>query len=103
MVPEAVDYIAIIAIPGGLALALWGIRWATRHLRRQRRDPWRALVLMQAFRIVLIGLCLAALGAGLWWRENAVVVLAAIIFGEEMLESGVFLAALRNDIARRRP
>jgi hypothetical protein len=50
---------------------------------------------------VLIGLCLSALGAGLWWRESAVVGLAAIIFGEEMLESGVFLAALRNDIALR--
>ncbi len=79
-----------------------GTVFAVRSVARCRsraiglRDPWRALELMRGFRLSVIGLSIASFGAAWLWSIGWLAVLAAIIGGEELLESSVAIAAIRN-------
>jgi hypothetical protein len=90
---------AVLLVAAGLVIFLRGIR-ALGAARTDARDPERALLVARAFRVWIMGLCLLVLGgawlAGVGWLA----VIALIVLGEEMLETSVMVAALR-DGARR--
>ena len=68
---------------------------------RHKKDPERALSIVQSFRIGIIGLCLTGVGCGIWFELTPLFWLSLIIGGEELLESTVIITALRHspDIA----
>lgn len=90
---------ALLLAAAGLVVFVRGVR-AMGAARTQARDPERALLVARAFRVWIMGLCVVVLGvawlAGLGWLA----VIALIVLGEEMLETSVMVAALR-DGARR--
>jgi len=89
------------AYPAGLliVLGIGGAVWsAARGVARARRvrDPLRALAIMQGFRIAIVSLAVAAIGAAWWWQIGWLFVLALVIGGEELLESTVVITALKH-------
>jgi hypothetical protein len=89
-------YGAIVLIALGLAIVIWSLRRGAGTARRRVRDPGRALALVQGFRIGIIGLSLAGIGAAWLWQLEPLLVLSLIIGGEELLESSVVIAALKR-------
>jgi hypothetical protein len=87
---------AVILMAVGPAVAWSGVRWGATGPHRRMRDPDRALGLVRGFRITIVGLCLTAVGAALYWQIGWLLVLSLIIGGEELLESSVHIAALRH-------
>jgi hypothetical protein len=78
----------------GLALGCAAVRrW--RNAARLRRDPERALAYALGFRTGILGLCAAAFGLGWLLGLEWLVLVSLIVLGEEMLEIGVMIAALR--------
>ena len=51
---------------------------------------------MQGFRISVVCLAAAAIGAAWWWQIGWLFVLALVIGGEELLESTIVIAALKH-------
>ena len=93
-------WIAIAVIGAGTLFALYEAREGFRATRRYARDPERALALMQSFRLCVVGLALVGMGSA-WICEIPVLLgLSLAIAGEELLESTVMIAALK-DWARR--
>ena len=92
----------IAAIAAGLWLAIDGVG---TQIRRRRRwaltGPTELLSLARSFRRAVIGLALAGVGAGLLYGLSWLVVLSLIIGGEEVLESSVIAADLRDEEKRR--
>ncbi len=84
----------------GLALAVWGGCHGVSTAQREVRDPRRALALLQGFRILIIGLALAGIGAAWCWEIGWLLGLSMIIGGEELLESTVVITALRHETLR---
>ena len=93
--------LAALLIPFGLAMFVLGIRRGAAGMRRHRRDPPRALALLRGFRISIVGLCLAGVGAGLFWDIGWLVGLSLIIGGEELLESTVVITAMTHPVPPR--
>jgi hypothetical protein len=89
------SYPAVLFIAVGLTAAVWS---AYRGVARagRLRDPWRALAIMQGFRLCVVSLALAAIGAAWWWQIGSLFGLALIIGGEELLESTVVITALKH-------
>ncbi|HZR80265.1 MAG TPA: hypothetical protein VFD92_04130 [Candidatus Binatia bacterium] len=89
-------------VGAGVPLLASGVRrWA--RVRQEARDPERALLIALGFRRAIIGLC--ALVFGLAWMLSVgwLMAIAAIVVGEETLESSVLIAALRDGARARRP
>jgi len=84
---------------GGTLLVVRGVRDFLRA-RRHARDPERALLVARSFRVAIMGLCLTVFAgawiAGLGW----LVAISLIVLGEEMLETSVMVAALRDGAER---
>src|SRR5262245_64963833 len=97
---EALLHLSWRVYPAGLLFAL-GMVFATAAVRRWRiaagieRDPERALAYALGFRTGILGLCAMAFGLGWLWQIAWLLVVSLIVLGEEMLEIGVMLAALR--------
>ena len=86
-------YPAVLLMAVGLTVAAWSVyRAVTLALRS--RDPWRALAIMHGFRIGVVSLAVAAIGAAWWWQSGSLFGLALVIGGEELLESTVVIKAL---------
>lgn len=94
-------HVAPLLIPFGLAMLVVGIRRGAAGMRRYHRDPHRSLALLRGFRISVVGLCLAGLGAGWFWNIGWLVGLSLIIGGEELLESTVVIAAMTHPVRPR--
>lgn len=92
------SHLAALLIPFGLAMFMVGVRRGAAGLRRYHRDPPRALALLRGFRISIVGLCLAGLGAGLFWDIGWLIGLSLIIGGEELLESTVVITAMTHPV-----
>jgi branched-subunit amino acid ABC-type transport system permease component len=90
-------YPAALLILFGLAAAAWSIRRAVRRALRSR-DPWRALAIARGFRIAIVALAVAAIGAAWWWQSAPLFGLALVIGGEELLESSVVIKALEHGL-----
>src|SRR5262245_19305830 len=86
---------AWLLVFAGIALLVRGIRrW--RALPPGLRDPARALAIARSGRIIILGLGVIALGTGWLLSIGAVVLLALVFIGEEMLETSTMILALRR-------
>lgn len=81
----------------GILLLFWGVRRGATAAQRLRADPPKALGIVRGFRIAVIGLCLGAYGAGLWWRIDWLMTVAIVICLEEIAESSFYIAALKRE------
>ena len=88
-------YPAAALMAAGLMLTAYSVYRGVGNVRRERRDPMRALVLFRGFRLAIIGLSLAGIAAAWWWHVGWLLGLSLIIGGEETLESSTIIAALR--------
>ncbi len=79
----------------GLATAWAGSSLAGRGLRQRVGGGSNMQDFVRGFRIAVIGLVLAGLGAAWWWHVTWLFVLSLVFGGEEILESTVHLAILR--------
>ena len=70
-------------------------------MRDRSTDPGHALTFVQGFRIMIMGLCVAGLGAGWLWDSKWLLGLSLIIGAEELLESSVIIKALKESPARK--
>jgi len=81
----------------GIGLALCGLLMALNGLRGALRgDSGKILPWIQGFRLTIIGLALAGLGAAWAWHLTWLLVLTLAIAGEETLESSMVIFALRR-------
>jgi len=90
---------AVVAIAAGAALLGWALYGDRRALPSKRRAR-QALALLSRFRRAVAGVCLCAAGAGWLLEVSWLWTLALIIGGEEVLESSVMIAALRDEQQR---
>lgn len=84
----------------GLTFATWSVRQGIIAARRAARDPGRALALLRGFRMGVVGLALAGIGAAWCWQLGWLLGLSLIIGGEELLESTVVISALHHGVRR---
>ena len=92
-------YPATAMIGLGGALALWGLRTEALGLRDSLRgDHSRIVVWIQGFRLSIIGLALAGIGAAWALHLTWLLVLSLAIGGEETLESSLVIFALRRKL-----
>lgn len=90
-------YPATALIGLGASLALWGLRAEVLGLRDSLRgDHTRIVVWIQGFRLSIIGLALAGIGAAWALHLTWLLVLSLAIGGEETLESSIVIFALRR-------
>src|ERR1700674_1936155 len=87
----------------GLSIALAGIAAFYGAVRLQvvswkepREVEKTPLVLVSAIRLAVLGACLFAFSAGWVLEQTWVMVLAAVIGGEELLETSVAASALKE-------
>ena len=90
-------YPATALILLGGALALWGLWTEALGLRDSLRgDHSRIVVWIQGFRLSIIGLALAGIGAAWALHLTWLLVISLAIGGEETLESSIVIFALRR-------
>lgn len=89
-------YPACIIALAGAWLALAGVQREFESRRRAWRDPQKPIALVAGFRLLLIGVPLIAIAAAWMWQITWLFWLAAIIAGEETLETSLVLHGLRE-------
>lgn len=87
----------------GAVLVLRGLRLLGNGLGLSIWDPDKSLTLVRGFRWGVTGLAVMALAAAWQWHLLWLLLLALAIGGEELLESSLVVAALRQgkELARR--
>ncbi len=89
-------YPAAVLIAVGLAVTVWSVSRGVCGAGRHVRDPMRALALLRGFRVGIIGVSLAGVGAAWAWQLGWLLGLSLIIGGQELLESSIVIATLRR-------
>ncbi|WP_421864003.1 hypothetical protein [Parvibaculum sp.] len=89
-----------LALAGAL-LVVRGVR-AFLRARRHARDPERALLVARSFRVAIMGLCFGVFAAAWIAQLGWLLAISLIVLGEEMLETSVMVAALRDGARRER-
>ena len=90
-------YPAAVLMAVGASLFLLGMAKEWRGLRLALSgDPAKILIFLLGFRLSIIGLALAGIGAAWTWHLTVVLVLSLVIGGEELLESSVHIFAVRR-------
>ena len=89
-------YPASALIGLGAVFLFAGIRIEVEGIRRPMGDSSKMVTVIRGFRITVIGLSLAGLGAAWNWHITWLFVLSLIFGGEEVLESSVHLFILRR-------
>lgn len=92
-------YPAWVLIAIGLSISVWGVGRGIAAAHNEPRDPGRALAILRGFRVGVVGLAMAGIGAAWCWHLGWLLGLSLIIGGEELLESTVVIAALRRGAA----
>ncbi len=90
---------AVAAMVLGFALLCQCVRVELAAYRGSSRSEQR-LALLRGFRFAVVGFALIGLGAGLVWEIGWLWMLALIVGGEELLESSVLIAAVRDECRR---
>ena len=80
----------------GVAILFSGIRLEVEGIRRPTGDSTKMVTVIRGFRVAVIGVALAGLGAAWTWHITWLFVLSLIFGGEEVLESSVHLFILRR-------
>ena len=80
----------------GVAILSSGIRLEVEGIRRPTGDSMKMVTVIRGFRITVIGVSLAGLGASWTWHIMWLFVLSLVFGGEEVLESSVHLFILRR-------
>ena len=80
----------------GAAILLSGIRLEVEGIRLPSGDSMKMITVIRGFRIAVIGVALAGLGAAWTWNIMWMFVLALVFGGEELLESSVHLFILKR-------
>lgn len=98
-------YPAAVIIAAGVAIAAVGLRREIDGIRRPIRDPTKVLTFVRGFRLAVIGLALAGIGAAWAWHLTWLLVLSLVIGGEETLEGTIIIFALTRgrDLKLRAP
>lgn len=94
-------YQASILLAGGAWILAIGLRREVRAIRLSAADPAKSLALMQAFRVAIIGLCMAALGLAWLTQTFWLAILALVVGGEETFESTMAIGAISPRSGRR--
>ena len=89
-------YLASALIGLGAVFLFAGIRLEVEGIRRPTGDSSKMVTVIRGFRIAVIGLSLAGLGAAWNWHITWLFVLSLIFGDEEVLESSVHLFILRR-------
>ena len=80
----------------GAAILTSGLRLEVDGIRRPTDDPIKMVTVIRGFRVAVIGVALASLGAA-WIRSVTWLFVLSLVFGgEEVLESSVHLFILRR-------
>ena len=101
------SYPAVGLIVLGLALTLRAIHGCRAAWRRPLSGPMQPLAWMRGFRLAIIGLALAGIGAAWLWQLGWLLALSLAIGEEETLETSIAISALRRgqrlaaDVPRR--
>ena len=80
----------------GVGVVLFGLRVEIKGIRLSRDDASKMITVVQGFRIAVIGLALAGVGASWNWNILWLFVLSLAFGGEEIMESSVHLFILRR-------
>jgi hypothetical protein len=96
ILPICNTYLPVLVMALGGGITTRNIVVGIRSVRRQKKDPERALALLQGFRRTIIGLSVTGLGAAWFWDSAFLFGLSLIIVGEELLESTVMISALKR-------
>jgi hypothetical protein len=92
----------VASIATGAYLVVSGVLTQIARRRRAKLEgPTELRWLARSFRRIVFGLALAGVGSGLMADIPWLVTLSLIIGGEEVLESSVISAALRDEELRR--
>lgn len=99
-------YPATALLLGGGGVTVAGLQRWSATLRMSAADPAKSLAMMQAFRVWIIGLAIAALALAWMGQILWLAVLALAVGGEETFESTMAIGAMRYGKPRatgRRP
>ena len=90
-------YPATVLMAVGASLFLLGMakEWSGLRLALNG-DPGKILIFLLGFRLSIIGLALAGIGAAWAWHLTVLLVLSLVIGGEELLESSAHIFAVRR-------
>jgi hypothetical protein len=89
-------YPAAVFMIAGTTLVGYGIWRDATALALPVSNPAKGTALVRAFRIAILGLCVASIGLAWLWQIGWLIVLAACVAGEELLETSVVMAAIRT-------
>lgn len=98
--PLASSAAAVMMVIGAAVLAR-GLRWERGAIALDWTDPRKPFALMSAFRVAIVGLCVAVLGLSWATHQLWLAIIALIVLGEETFESTMALAAMRYTKLRR--
>lgn len=88
---------ATLLLIGGVLLASYGFALVYRAIHGQPRfGPANSLILLRGFRIAVIGIAIANVGAAWMWLVLWPLVFALVFIGEEMLEISFMIATVRQ-------
>jgi hypothetical protein len=90
----SVAAVALLAL--GVVTAVRGVRRCRDAFPRPRAASMQPLGWMRGFRLTMIGLALAGVGAAWLWDLGWLLLLSLAIGGEETLESSIAIHALRG-------
>jgi hypothetical protein len=97
-------YPSVAMMLAGAAVAARGMRVEFHGHRMAVREPGKVLTIYRGFRLMMIGLAIASLGAAWNWQVAWLAILAIVIGGEETLESSLCVYGLtRGPELRLRP
>lgn len=89
-------YPASVLMAAGVAVLLWGVRLGSSGRRLPTGDPAKILAAVQGFRVAVIGIALAGVGAAWAWHVMWLFVLSLVFGGEELLESTTHISILKR-------
>lgn len=95
-------YPSLALLGAGIVAVILGIRSEVRSLRLRPRGRGVALSMARGLRTAVLGLCLAGIGAGLYWQVEWVVAVSLTMLAVETLEVSVVLGALGGRARPRR-
>jgi hypothetical protein len=89
------EFPAALLIVAGVSFFSWGTWREIDGFGRPVTDPNKVLTIVTGFRLSIVGLVLAGLGAAWWWQITWLALLSIAIGVVEILESSTMIYGLR--------